>query len=873
VLEANDGILTLSSGKNLILNPEWKTSVGGKYHVGTEAAYNLFPKLLVERLKIERREKFDISQRDAMNEVQRHLAEWQRNNPQDTDDVKLLRIRKDLKSRLAQLEDLSKNYEDPGPIYDCVVFYDGENWRAAVDTKETGDFTGVPAMTDFKIERQYARFSEESQLNYCLNVYDDGNILSIVCDAGAHGTHVAGIVAAYHPDQPECNGIAPGAQIISVKIGDTRLGSMETTTALSRAIQAIINSKCDIVNMSYGEYAGDHNIGRIVELAKELVEEHNITFVCSAGNNGPSLGSVGAPGGSSTCLLGVGAYVSPRMMDAEYIMRDNDLTGNLYTWSSRGPTFDGDLGVNICAPGAAIAPVPNWTLNKKQLMNGTSMSSPNCAGNISLMLSGLKDQGIEYNAYSIRRTLEKTSVKLDKVEVFAQGKGLIQVLPAFENMIRYCNQFDGTKKFPLYYEVKASSLNSGRGIFLKDAGEFLHDSTEVQVNVKPVFHKIAPQEHKVHFEMHINFIPTARWIEVGKHLAVMHEGRAFKVLLKTKNLPVGDNYAEIAAYDAANHEIGPLFTIPVIVIKPEKIEALPAVVKYRKDLTPGMISRRFFDPPSDATWADITICRSTNEEFESNSSSKLYVLHMMQFEVHERQSLTSYKKSFSLKPGEQVTHSCDVRGGLTIEVCLAQFWSALGNSSAEVKVEFHGIVPNQEKIHLSGGEGAKKVLVRSTITTETLNPQVSFNKWIQRLRPNSSEISPLSSARDIFPDKRQVYQLILTYAFSKKECGKVSPRLPLLNGRLYESPFEGQMCQIFDDLKRYIGASDAYPEGISLKKGSYTIRAQIRHEDVSKLEKLKNAILFLDHDIKDLSAKVYGGPDDPAIGGKLVENR
>ena len=108
---------------------------------------------------------------------------------------------------------------------------------------------------------QWGTFSAEDACNFALNIYDEGDILSIgerglskhgsmaafagreagwprewsapvspaaakvaagphlealhclaaVVDAGSHGTHVAGITAAHNPEDPALNGMAPGA--------------------------------------------------------------------------------------------------------------------------------------------------------------------------------------------------------------------------------------------------------------------------------------------------------------------------------------------------------------------------------------------------------------------------------------------------------------------------------------------------------------------------------------------------------------------------------------------------------------------------------------------------------------------------------------
>ena len=286
----DDQTITGLSGRKLTLNPKW-TNPSGEYHIGIKSAYELFPSPLLARVKKERKEKWDIIHSQERKKVQQKLKEW---NDKYSKHKNLTSVEmghyEDLKAQDKYLQDYT--YNDVGPMYDCISYFDGKEWRGAIDMEESGDFTNVASMADYSVEYEYGTLSERSQMNYVLKFYNEGNVMCIVCDGGAHGSHVAGITAAYHPDKPDNNGVAPGAQIVSIKIGDSRLGSMETGVGLTRALISILETKCDVINMSYGEFAGVHNAGKFIELAKEVVNEHGVIFVSSAGNEGPALSTV-----------------------------------------------------------------------------------------------------------------------------------------------------------------------------------------------------------------------------------------------------------------------------------------------------------------------------------------------------------------------------------------------------------------------------------------------------------------------------------------------------------------------------------------------------------------------------------------------------
>ena len=74
---------------------------------------------------------------------------------------------------------------------------------------------------------------------------------------------------------------------------------------------------------------------------------------------------------------------------------------------------------------------------KNQLMNGTSMSSPNAAGNVALLVSALKQQNISYSPPRIRRAIENTAADIPTSgSKLDSGHGLLQISSAYDYLIQ-----------------------------------------------------------------------------------------------------------------------------------------------------------------------------------------------------------------------------------------------------------------------------------------------------------------------------------------------------------------------------------------------------------------------------------------------------
>ncbi len=208
--------------------------------------------------------------------------------------------------------------------------------------------------------------------------YDFLSNNSEVSVRGAHGTHVAGVVAAVQDNAIGIQGVAPNARIMSLIACDSK--GLCNSSDITRAIRYAVDNGAKIINLSLSS-SGTTNFSTEYNSAIRYAYEHGTLIVAAAGN-GDKEGSVGEDlnlipqspvcnNNDQNMVLGVGAI--------------NDF-GLRTIWSNFGTNC-----VDVYAPGDDIlsTAVPNLENGQAySSMDGTSFSAPMITG-IAAILKGM----------------------------------------------------------------------------------------------------------------------------------------------------------------------------------------------------------------------------------------------------------------------------------------------------------------------------------------------------------------------------------------------------------------------------------------------------------------------------------------------------
>jgi subtilisin family serine protease len=258
-----------------------------------------------------------------------------------------------------------------------------------------------------------------------------------------HGSHVAGILAADLPEDPDSGralcGMCPRLSLYDLRVFDADGKGDEF--AILCAIEFVGWLNRDRSNPVV------HGVNLSLALAHDVDSfACGQTPICEACNHLAGAGTVVVAAAGNTGFEGSGAemqtmgkgYRAISITDpgnADYVItvgsthrRDPHLYGVSY-FSARGPTGDGRRKPDLLAPGEKIT--STIRSGRSQRMDGTSMAAPHVAGAAALLMARYPE--LIGRPLQIKDILMKTATDLNREPSF-QGAGLLDVLRALQSV-------------------------------------------------------------------------------------------------------------------------------------------------------------------------------------------------------------------------------------------------------------------------------------------------------------------------------------------------------------------------------------------------------------------------------------------------------
>ena len=405
-----------------------------------------------------------------------------------------------------------------------VTVENEKRWVYYIDEDADGNLDDETARFSYRFNQDTFTFrgrdddKQKAVLTFAMNIIPDKKMASFHAADNSHGTHCAGISAGHQIfGEPTQHGIAPGAQVISCKIGDGALsGGATTTGAMMKAYEYGIEWSKEhdvpvVFSMSYGigsELEGRSDIEKYLD--KVMEENENIIIVKSAGNSGPGLSSAGNPSCSSRPMA-IGAMFPQETARNVYGYQLS--SDKIFHFSGRG----GETAKPDCiAPGAAMSTVP--THSTGQNFWGTSMSCPQISGAAAVLISACIQEDIPFNGALIKRALVHSSSPLPGYNALDQGTGVVNIPRAFEIMKQFSARDEHAKV--LDYEISTRSPvypdEKGTTAYWRMGTYFPGGDDEQHFVVRPIFANDMSADQKANFYRAYTLKSDQPWLKIDK---------------------------------------------------------------------------------------------------------------------------------------------------------------------------------------------------------------------------------------------------------------------------------------------------------------------------------------------------------------------
>lgn len=312
-------------------------------------------------------------------------------------------------------------------------------------------------------------------------VSGDGDSLVFDFALFDHATMVAGSAAGSKGEAGRIDGVAPGAQIISIR-------TSPTATAYARAvIAAFTDPRTDIVLMEgISPVTGSNQLVAGQEvlalLVQRLIEAYDKPVFATA-YNAPGMSRI-----SDFCVSAdavcVGAYQSRTTTRLTQGV-DMGVEHSLHWVGSSGPSITGAIKPDFLAPSNIVALGSHYRPFQQpaglyepvygyQVGGGTSNAAPVAVGAAALIISAAKQKGWRHGAREINRALRSSARYLEEqsIEAYQQGRGLIDVAAAWSALENQSSgaliAIDVVAPVSTVHSGELRTPNSGVGLFERE---------------------------------------------------------------------------------------------------------------------------------------------------------------------------------------------------------------------------------------------------------------------------------------------------------------------------------------------------------------------------------------------------------------------
>ena len=507
-----------------------------------------------------------------------------------------------------------------------ISINDEERWVYFVDENGDGSLLDEKPRFDYNINFDTFSFTgrdaqkEKKLYTFALNIRAEERIASFHACDNSHGTHCAGIAAGFQLFGEETlHGIAPGAQVISAKIGDGTLsGGATTTGSMKKAYEYGVKYAKDhnvpvVFSMSYGVDSGIEGRSDIEAFLNKIMQENEqVVIVTSNGNSGPGLSSAGNPSCASR-ILSVGALLPLGIARDSYgFANDRD---RLMHFTSRG----GECGKpDIVAPGAAASSVPMHARGEN--MWGTSMACPQVAGAAAVLISACEQENIPWNGALIKRALKNSAEPLPGYTALDQGSGVVNIPQALEIMRTYARRQEAQKLLDYKIETYCPQYKDGKGenAYWRAGGYFPTDQKQ-EFKISALFPKKATADERANFYRAFTLKCDQPWFKLDKsstYIRGEHSANIGGTYQADRLKQPGLYVATISAYPKSG--IGKSisdFKILNTVIIPHRFEASNnyELQVYGKSLKSGEYHRYFVQVPPGASAMTVELAPSAGK--------------------------------------------------------------------------------------------------------------------------------------------------------------------------------------------------------------------------------------------------------------------